>query len=189
MSPPASMRRIVAAALVAVSVVAAAPARAQPVPLDGSWTVLDEFFPHPGFFSGPRTWASTTPVRFDVTDLFVVSDAYNVYDFGALVFSTPVMPHWNAIGATGPFESPPWTDDPDVAWASAVFSKGSHLFAPGAHSITIETIARPPNAAGAEFGDATVAFRATAIPEPSTYLLMASGIGLLGVAARYRRRL
>ena len=118
-------------------------AEAAPIRLDGSWTVLDEIMPVPSFFSGgPWEWNSSQPVRLDATDLQVVGDRFELYDAGALVFTAPLLPDWSAYGSD-PFDSPPYTTDPDVAWATAAFTKGSVLFAPGSHSISIRSIQKP----------------------------------------------
>ncbi len=161
----------------------AAPALAVPMPLDGSWTVLDEFMPVGGFFSNSYDWVSPDNVAFTITDLFVVSDAFNVFDFGAPVFSTPLMPDWDLIGAGGAFDSPPYTTDPNVALATPAFSKGLWVFGAGAHSITIQDYHIPPmSPGGPPFGDGTVAFKASATPEPGTMgLMLLGGVALLAL--------
>ena len=124
-------------------------ARAVPMPLDGTWITLDEFMDEGDYFTGipdgvpgPWEWNSPVAVVFDITDYLVVTDVFEVYDNGVLRLTTPSLPNWDALGG-GPFDAP-YTNDPDVAWATPEFSKGSILFAPGNHSITIRDIGIPP---------------------------------------------
>jgi hypothetical protein len=158
------------------------------LPLDGSWVVLDEnmsagdFFTGAGVLSAP--WTFTGPATFRITDLFVVSDQFSVYDNNILVFTTPAVSDWSAY-TSDPYDSPPFTSDPDTAWLSAYFSKASYVFGAGDHSITIQDIHIPPQADGSDFPDGTVAFSAKAVPLPSALLLFAPGLGLLGL---WRRR-
>ncbi|MBI5836043.1 MAG: PEP-CTERM sorting domain-containing protein [Candidatus Eisenbacteria bacterium] len=169
-----------AAALVFAAV--AAPAMATPLALDGSWVVLDETMPVGGFFAGSYDFTSSSNVDFTITDWAVVSDAFNVYDFGVLAFSTPLMPDWNVLGAAGAFTSPPYTSDPDVALASGNFSSAVYTFGAGAHSLTIQDYHIPITAVGAgPFPDGTVAFKATT-PEPGTMgLMLLGGVALLAL--------
>jgi hypothetical protein len=158
---------------------------ADPISLNGSWTVLDEIMPVPNFFpGGPWDWNSSRFVRLDATDLQVVGDRFEIYDTGTLVFTAPLLPDWSAYGSD-PFDSPPFTTNPDVAWATMAFTKGSLLFAPGAHSITFRSIQKPLTVEGHPFADSTVAFRATAVPEPGTLTLV--GTALLGALSMRRR--
>lgn len=153
---------------------------AVPIALDGSWTILGETMDNGDFFTGSWSWDSPDPVRFDVTDLYVVTDVYKVYDFGAYVFNTPLLPDYADLGI-GAFDSPPYTTDPDVAWVSEYFSSGSYLFGAGAHEITIKNVSIPSG-----FNDGTVAFRA--IPEPSTLALLGLGLVALSLTRRRQRR-
>ena len=129
--------------------------------LDGTWVILDEYMIAPAFFSGgPWTWNSILPVKFTITDLYVVTDIFNVYDGGSFVIETPTKPDWDVLGSADPFD-PPWESNPDTALASGYFSSAVIYFASGSHSITIEDIHIPPvSMGGAPFPDGTVAFKA-----------------------------
>ena len=175
------MRRHPAAVIGICAFVAAAsprPARAEPIPLNGQWITLDQVGVAPFFFSGgPWTWISPNPVRFDVTDLFVVTDAYRVFDHDALIATVSGRADWTAIGGACTEPHRPechWTADPDAAWADPLFNKASLLFGGGSHAISVEDIHIPPASRdGRPFVDGTVAFRASevaATPEPSALL-------------------
>jgi len=130
------------------------------MPLDGTWVVLDEIMTTPALFSGPWTWDSAFEVKFTITDLYVVTDWFNVYDWGSFVIGTPNLPDWDAYVA-GPFVSPPYTVDPDTALADGRFDSAVIYFASGSHSIDIEDIHIPPQwVGGPPFIDGTVAFKA-----------------------------
>ncbi len=131
------------------------------MPLDGSWTILDEVMDEGDFFSGPYTWTSAFTVKFTITDLYVVSDQFEVWDNAALVTTTPAATDWDDIPVATAFTEPPFTTDADVALASGSFSSAVIDFGPGSHSITIKDIHIPPTTAGGDpFIDGTVAFKA-----------------------------
>lgn len=153
-----------------------------PMPLDGTWVIIDEYMNVGDFFTAEYTWNSPYKVEFTITDLAVASDRFEVYDNAALVLTTPVVLDWNEIPVADAFTSPPYTTDPDIALASGTFSSGVLLFAPGAHAITIRDIHIPPIAIGAgPFPDGTVAFKAVqVIPAPGAILLGTIGMSLVG---------
>jgi hypothetical protein len=165
--------------------------QATPLTIGGPWTVLDQVMAPGDFFTGgPWTFeCRTSHCKFIITDLFVISDQYEVYDNGVLVATTPSVPDWDDLGfgdpgVGGPF--PPWTADPDVAFASGLYSSAVIYFATGAHSIEIRDIHIPPTTInGAPFGDGTVAFRVT-VPEPGTLALL--GLALAGLGFSRRKR-
>jgi hypothetical protein len=145
------------------------------------------------FFSGFWQWSSSLPVEFQITDIDVISDQFQIYDQGALVATTPSMPQWQdliSIGVTDPFQSPPYTDDPSEAFNSGYYSRGDLFFSPGSHSITISDIAIPIDPTGVPFPDGGVAFRAfmapEPVPEPSTAFPVGFLVLLLGTARYYR---
>ncbi len=130
--------------------------------LDGPWVILDEAM-DPGdlFTGGPWTWDSDFTVKFTITDLYVVTDIFKVYDWSIFVIETPYLPDWDVLMIPDPYDDPPWTDDPDTALASGYFSSAVLYLGPGSHSITIEDIHIPPVSAGGNpFPDGTVAFKA-----------------------------
>ena len=133
--------------------------------LDGPWVIIDEGgMIAPQFFTGFWEWNSDLPVVFTITDLYVVTDIFKVYDGGSLVIETPYLPDWDVLGSADPFD-PPWESDPDLALASGYFSSAVIYFASGSHSITIEDIHIPPTLAGPAFPDGTVAFKAERLTE------------------------
>lgn len=129
------------------------------MPLDGTWIVIDEVMAEGDFFTGSWTWDEPYLVRFTITDLFVVTDEFEVYDNGVKVLTTPSLPDYATLGI-GAFDSPPYTTDPDVALAEPKFSKGVVYLGPGSHEITIRCIDIPTG-----FADGTVAFKAEPLVE------------------------
>ena len=151
------------------------------LPLDGSWTVLDEVM-SPGDFFPSNPWSYTSPgaVVFTITDLYVVSDQFEVYVDGGYLATTPAVLDWPAY-TIDPFDPLYWYSDPDLALASGYYSSGVYVLPAGAHDVTIRDIHIPPTVTGEPFGDGTVAFKAT--PEPASLALL----GLAGLVI-FRRR-
>ncbi len=157
-----------------------------PLSLDGTWIILDEYMSPGDFFTGEYTWDSASSVLFTITDLYVVTDYFEVYDNNVFVASTPVLPDWDTY-TTNPFDSAVWTGDPDVALADGRFSSAAILFAPGSHSITISDVHIPKLCleCSSPFPDGTVAFKAESVPEPATFFLL--GAGIIGIVTLRKR--
>ena len=134
------------------------------MPLNGTWITIDEIMDEGDFFSlgsPPWTWDSAFTVKFTITDIWVVTDRFEVYDGGILEIETPNIDDWDVLALPGPNYVPPYTGDPDTALADGRFSSAVIYFDPGSHSITIRDIHIPPMTAGGDpYPDGTVAFKA-----------------------------
>src|SRR5215831_11609703 len=75
----------------------AQPVLADTLSLNDSWVVLDQDMSSGGFFTGSWSWSSSDAVSFRITDLFVASDQFKIYDFGVLVATTPGTPSWSSL--------------------------------------------------------------------------------------------
>jgi hypothetical protein len=111
------------------------------------------------------TFNSAKQVSLTVTDAFLYGDAFEVYDFGSLIGSTP------AVTLSGLDSG---LSDPDLALLDPDLSHASFLLSPGAHSITL--LAYQTVSTGCAY------FNVNSVPEPSTLFLLSSalaGVGLL----------
>ena len=127
-----------------------------------------EFLPAPPWtFTADAGGATLT-----VTDAFISGDQFEIFDFGA------------SIGLTSaPVAGVDCGDDPVVCLATAEMSKAAFALAAGPHSITI-TPSIVPEPGGV--GYLRVTGETAAVPEPTTLLLLATGVGLIARAARSR---
>ncbi|MEX0679416.1 MAG: PEP-CTERM sorting domain-containing protein [Pirellulales bacterium] len=117
---------------------------------------------------GPFTFNALTNVVLDVTDDFLKGDRFEVFDFGASLGLTSLVPVAEGLEL-----------GPEAAFNDPSYSSGSYLLGPGAHSITMATVVSP-------YDGGRGYLRVT--PEPSSALLAVVGIvGLCGYALRRRR--
>ncbi len=125
------------------------------------------FAPNP-----PWTFTALVPETLNVTDALLAGDAFDVFDFGAPILSTP-----SVDSTTGHTCGP----NPDPCFADPNMSHGSVGLAVGGHSLTITARDSP-------FGSGIGYFQTTAavVPEPGSSMLL--GSGLLPALVALRRR-
>lgn len=164
---------------------AASPIQADPIVVGGNWYEFQ--FLGPGSqgtacalctpsIAGNSQFAPNPPWTFTlsqagvltVTDAFNIGDSFDVFDFGVLIGSTPPVAVFDTCGS----DPVPCSMNPNVS--HAVFS-----LAIGPHAITIMARAGAIEAGAAYF-------RVDEVPEPTTLLLLATGLAV-GVASRKRK--
>jgi hypothetical protein len=151
-------------------------ALAGPIVVDAGWysfSVAGVGSPASG---NPFTFTAVGPVLLKVTDAYLVGDVFDVYVNSVLAFTT-------SSPGPGPYPADVFTNNPDEAFASPLWSSGSIWLNPGSYSVDIFARAAPwPGSAGAFIEVESAA----AIPEPVSTVLVGSG---LAVAWLLRRRI
>jgi len=118
----------------------------------------------PTSFLDSPPWTFVAPsfgATLRVVDSFAAGDRFEVFDFGVSLGLTSV-----------PVDTGDCGDDPVPCVANSDMSQALFLLGGGAHSISIAPVAAP-NGPGAGF------LLAEAVPEPSTWLFLASGLTAL----------
>lgn len=182
------MRVFRAIALAAILVCSSSQfAQAAPISLapGNSWQTWEEFLPVNSFFS--VEFQLTADAKVQITDFYVVTDLYEVFVNGNSIGNSALKPDWNELGATDPFEAPPFQPDPQLAFESGVFSTFIFNGLVG-DLITLKILRVPLISAGGEvFPDSGFAIRALEngepvgeVPEPATVGLLSAGlVGML----------
>ena len=129
----------------------------------------------------PWTFNTATGVRVRISDNLAPGDAFALLNHGALVGSTNVVPvvpgGCNGQGGEG-------------CYANPIMSHGEFLLGAGSHSLTIRTEV-------SAFGGGSGYFRVDALaaqppvttaPEPTTWALLGTGMGALGLVRRRAAR-
>jgi hypothetical protein len=154
-----------------------------PITVDGGWQSFS-WANGPGVFNaeGALTFTSTQATKLTVTDAFVDGDRFQVFDNGTSLglTSVPANDGFN-IG-----------QDPDKALTDPRFSSGVFSLAPGAHAITLKTIAvatGDPSGGGSLRVDTVVTPSPSQTPEPAGMTLMAlAGACMAGYCWRRVRK-
>jgi len=123
--------------------------------------------------SPPWTLTALLPVQAQFTDALLAGDSFSIFDFGALVGSTPVVPPDGFCGL-----------DTNICFANPAVSHASFDLAAGPHSLTVRV--QEAQIQGEGF------VRLLVVPEPSYLGLVAALLGfgvarLVRLDARLRR--
>lgn len=128
----------------------------------------------------PFTFSLFAPGYLKVTDVLMPGDYFRVFDGGALLGETPMVPFIDAVH----------TFDPWAAYADPDLSHAEWLLAPGTYSLQFQNIFQeygidrmPEDAEGA----ASSFFRVDPVPEPGALALLGIGLAAVGLAVRRKR--
>lgn len=120
--------------------------------------------------ASPWIFTSADPVLFTITDAYFSGDAFHVLNYGLTVGLTPFV-------STGAFCG----GDPLNCLANLAISSASFLLPAGDHHITIVPYSSPFPEGGTGYF-----MWQSAVPEPSTWILIGSGLIAAGLLRRRR---
>ncbi len=121
------------------------------------------------------TFTALTNATLTVTDAFTAGDRFELFDFGV------------SLGLTSaPSGSGDCGDDPVPCLAAAGISQGTFLLSAGNHSLTLTPVLSPDGGGSGYLRVDTTAV--SAVPEPSTFVLVALGLAMLCLVALKHRR-
>jgi hypothetical protein len=125
------------------------------------------------------TFTIAAPALLRVVDAGFAGDRFNVTVNGAS-FATSAVPAGTLAA------SPNAGLNFDAAWANPAFSQGAWLLsAPGLYTVTGSLLQSVTNA-GAPLNSTVGALMLAPVPEPTTWMLLLAGLGVIGVVARRR---
>lgn len=162
------------------------PAEAQTVLDSGTWYRFS--FAGAGQFASDPLPPFVVPVlagaRFRVVDAFGKGDRFRVYSNGALLGDT----------TAAVTDSEATTDDPDLAWNDAAYSRGEFYLGLGSYSIAIQALEAPFGGSDAfmrwdiaEGGpDDPLPEPPASMPEPGADLLFLPALGVVAFLKRRR---
>jgi hypothetical protein len=152
----------------------------------GTWGGTVEFGP-PDIYNQPYTFYLGAPGTLKITDIFETGDRFLVWD-------NDVTPYYLGTSATTWFYNPTGMTDPDLAYASGIYSRGTKMLAAGSHSLKFQNTflahGLPPDNDGMGHqpgGESQAYFRVDPIPEPGTMALLGLGLAFAGLVIRRKR--
>lgn len=126
-----------------------------------------------GVVGNDITLTAVTRIDLNITDAFETGDSFQVYVDGSLALTTPSVPPL----LCGPI---PDCGNPDEAFASPAYSHGTVALGPGSYTVDIY-VENSPYPDGAAYVEAI-----SAVPEPSSILLLLTVLACIGAAVRLR---
>lgn len=156
----------------ATATIAASPASAATLVLDGGWTQFN--FGNVGSsWSDSFDFTLAGTAELQVTDAFLSGDRFEVF-INSISQGLTSAPTSLGDQAQADF---------DLAFSDAKWSSGSFLLGPGSYTVTGTTVLSPFGGGGA--GIQLISAQG-AVPEPATWALMILGLGTIGFAMRRR---
>lgn len=160
-----------------LSAIMACPGLAAPIPLDGGWQYF-AFGDVGSSFGQTFDFTLADSAEFKITDVNYDGDQFQIYI--------------NAVSqglTSAPANDGTYFTDPNLAFASPLFSHGSYILGPGSYSIS-GTVVASPYGSGHAFAE-LVSYQMpdpdptpAAVPEPATWAMMLVGFGAIGFTLR-----